>query len=192
MQYKNYISTKFYTKILSQILKKFLYGFVIQSYKLYCFTMIWNLIEVFTFLKNFTLIQAASLVDIVVIDNIKNKNGRFCITYCFWSYTFGIRIFVRSFVNLLVPVISASNLYNSADWLEREVWDMFGIKFLFHKDLRRILTDYGFQGHPLRKDFPLIGFTEIRYNDSVRSITVEPVELSQDFRYFKYDLPWIK
>lgn len=81
-------------------------------------------------------------------------------------------------------------LYPSANWLEREIWDFYGVKFLFHPDLRRILTDYGFRGHPLRKDFPLVGFLELRYDDSYRSIVLEPVELSQDFRFFKFYNPW--
>jgi len=92
-------------------------------------------------------------------------------------------------VGAITPVLSLSSFYSSSSWLEREAWDMFGIKFLLHKNLRRILTDYGFQGYPLRKDFPLIGFTELRFDDLYQSIFVEPVEATQKFRFFKFDSP---
>jgi NADH-quinone oxidoreductase subunit C len=88
-------------------------------------------------------------------------------------------------------MISISNLYNSTAWLEREIWDLFGIKFIYHKDLRRILTDYGFLGHPLLKQFPLIGFIELRYDDSILNILKEAVEMSQMYRFFRFMNPWV-
>jgi NADH-quinone oxidoreductase subunit C len=88
-------------------------------------------------------------------------------------------------------VSSANFLYKSSGWLEREVWDLFGIFFVEHPDLRRILTDYGFQGFPLRKDFPLSGYTELRYDDESKSIVYEPIELAQEFRFFQFESPWL-
>jgi NADH:ubiquinone oxidoreductase subunit C len=88
-----------------------------------------------------------------------------------------------------LPILSIKFFFSSASWLEREAWDLYGVKFLLHLDLRRILTDYGFQGHPFRKDFPLIGFVELRYDDLFQSIVIEPVELSQKFRFFKFENP---
>jgi NADH:ubiquinone oxidoreductase subunit C len=87
-------------------------------------------------------------------------------------------------------VPSLTSLYPAADWFERETWDMFGVFFTGHPDLRRILTDYGFTGHPLRKDFPMTGFTEVRYDYSKKRVITEPLELSQEFRYFDFSSPW--
>jgi len=115
----------------------------------------------------------------------------FQITYSFWSILYKIRIFINVFINSLIALISIKSLFNSADWLEREVWDMFGIKFLLHGDLRRILTDYGFKGHPLRKTFPLTGYVEIRYDDTKLFTITEPVEFAQRFRFFKFNNPWL-
>jgi NADH-quinone oxidoreductase subunit C len=102
---------------------------------------------------------------------------------------------LRSFLKILIKkedlMISISNLYNSTAWLEREIWDLFGIKFIYHKDLRRILTDYGFLGHPLLKQFPLIGFIELRYDDSILNILKEAVEMSQMYRLFRFMNPWV-
>ena len=181
----------YYTNVFSFLAPKYFYGFVIKPHKLYCFSKPIYLHKITTLLKNSSLLSLASLTDIVVVDNPTASTGRFCLNYYFLSYNYNFRVILKIFTNLLRPVISISNFYSSANWLEREAWDMYGIKFLLHNDLRRILTDYGFQGHPLRKDFPLIGFVELRYDDSNRSIVLEPVELSQDYRFFKFSNPWL-
>ena len=93
-------------------------------------------------------------------------------------------------VNENTPIESITPIYPAANWFERETWDMFGICFLNHPDLRRLLTDYGFEGHPLRKDFPLSGYIEFRYDDSKKRVVSEPIELSQDFRFFDFSSPW--
>jgi NADH:ubiquinone oxidoreductase subunit C len=188
---KMYWLGRYYTKILSLIAPKYLYGFVIKPYKLHCFSKPIYLHKVITLLKNNSLLKLESLTDLVVVDNPNASGGRFCINYYFLSYTYNYRLTLKLFTNLLRPVLSIVYFYPSANWLEREAWDMYGIKFLLHADLRRILTDYGFQGHPLRKDFPLIGFVELRYDDSNRSIILEPVELAQDYRFFKFANPWL-
>ncbi len=103
---------------------------------------------------------------------------------------FNFRISIKVFLGKLDFICSATNLYKSAGWLEREIWDLFGIFFYLHSDLRRILTDYGFNGFPMRKDFPLTGFVEISYNDELRRIIYKPLQLAQEFRYFDFQSPW--
>ena len=106
------------------------------------------------------------------------------------SIRYNCRIKIKTFVHELYPLDSCSNLFLSGDWYECEVWDLFGIFFLNHPNLKRILTDYGFEGHPLRKDFPLSGFFELRYNEFEKRVLYEPIELSQEYRTFDYFTPW--
>ena len=106
------------------------------------------------------------------------------------SLRFNTRIKVKSYTDELTPVPSAEHVFDAANWYEREIWDMFGIFFLNHSDLRRILTDYGFEGHPLRKDFPLSGYVEVRYDDEKKRVVCEPLELAQEFRKFDLSAPW--
>ncbi len=141
------------------------------------------------FLKNHHSCQFKSLIDITVVDYPKNKH-RFEIVYQLLSVSYNCRVRVKTRVNELTPINSISNIYASADWLEREIWDCFGIFFSNHLDLRRILTDYGFQGHPLRKDFPLTGYIETRYCDLQKRVVSEPVELAQEFRSFDFQSSW--
>jgi NADH/F420H2 dehydrogenase subunit C len=117
--------------------------------------------------------------------------GRFELIYCLLSVRHNSRLVVhcRALSSSHPSVPSVSGLYNSANWAERETYDMFGIMFEGHPDLRRILTDYGFEGHPLRKDFPLTGFVEVRYDEEKKRVIEEPVELSQEFRKFEYSSP---
>lgn len=113
---------------------------------------------------------------------LPNKRESFELIYCLLSTKYNSRIKIKTFVDEFTPVESIVDLYQSANWLEREVWDMNGIYIEQHPDLRRILTDYGFEGYPLRKDFPLSGYTEVRYDDSQKRVISEPIELSQEFR----------
>lgn len=112
------------------------------------------------------------------------------VSYELLSLTYNSRIRVKTFVNEYSILSSITPIFESANWWEREVWDMYGIYFENHPDLRRILTDYGFEGYPLRKDFPLIGFYEFRYNNNTKTIVADLVRFSQDYRYFNYEMPW--
>ena len=133
----------------------------------------------------YSLLSCISGVDIL------GKKYRFCVAYDFLSLTYNMRLRVKTFINEVTFVSSIVPLYINANWWEREVWDMYGIYFTQHPDLRRLLTDYGFEGHPMRKDFPLSGFVELRYDESKKRIVVEPLELTQNFRLFSFETPWL-
>jgi NADH:ubiquinone oxidoreductase subunit C len=122
--------------------------------------------------------------------DLLNKTYRFCISYDVLSLCFNNRIRVKIFINEITSVLSSTSVFINANWWEREVWDLFGIFFENHMDLRRILTDYGFEGHPMRKDFPLFGYVELRYNENKKRIVSDKVQLSQEFRIFSFDTPW--
>jgi len=141
------------------------------------------------FLKDHENCLFKLLVDLFAVDYPTNEN-RFELIYCLLSTKYNSRIKIKTFVDEFTPVESIVDLYQSANWLEREVWDMNGIYIEQHPDLRRILTDYGFEGYPLRKDFPLSGYTEVRYDDSQKRVISEPIELSQEFRVFNFNSPW--
>jgi NADH/F420H2 dehydrogenase subunit C len=141
------------------------------------------------FLKDHENCLFKLLVDLFAVD-YPTKEDRFELIYCLLSTKYNSRIKIKTFVDEFTPVESIVDLYQSANWLEREVWDMNGIYIEQHPDLRRILTDYGFEGYPLRKDFPLSGYTEVRYDDSQKRVISEPIELSQEFRVFNFNSPW--
>jgi len=122
--------------------------------------------------------------------DLLNLTYRFCVTYDLLSLTFNTRLRVKLFVDEVTPVPSVTNTFINADWWEREIWDLYGVYFDKHLDLRRILTDYGFEGHPLRKDFPLSGYVELRYNENKKQVVAEPLELTQEFRSFIFETPW--
>ena len=143
----------------------------------------------FYFLKNHTATQFKMLVDITAVDYPSRAN-RFKVVYHLLSLQYNTRLRVKVPVNENIAIDSITSIYPTANWFERETWDMFGICFLNHPDLRRLLTDYGFEGHPLRKDFPLSGYIEFRYDDSKKRVVSEPIELSQDFRFFDFSSPW--
>jgi NADH/F420H2 dehydrogenase subunit C len=119
-----------------------------------------------------------------------NTNYRFGIIYDLLSLNFNTRIRVKTYVNEVNYVDSIVSIFINANWWEREVWDLYGIYFYKHPDLRRILTDYGFEGYPMRKDFPLSGYVELRYDQTKKRIVLESVELAQEFRYFTFETPW--
>ena len=148
-----------------------------------------NLLEVILFLKNNNQTKFKQLIDITAVDYPENEK-RFKLVYLFLSHEFNSRIIVEFFVNENEIITSLTSVFPSSNWMEREVFDMYGIKFKDHPDLRRILTDYEFIGHPLRKDFPLTGHNEVRYSEDDKKVIYEPVKLEQNYRNFDYESPW--
>ena len=148
-----------------------------------------HLLLVLNFLKRHIGCQYKMLTCISGIDLLHTKY-RFCVSYDLLSLRFNCRLRVKAFIDEITPLLSAVNIYINANWWEREIWDLYGVYFDKHLDLRRILTDYGFEGHPLRKDFPLSGYVELHYNESKKRVVVEPLELAQEFRSFNFETPW--
>ena len=148
-----------------------------------------KIIEVLTFLRDDSSCQFKVLVDICGVD-FPEREIRYEVIYNLLSLTHNQRIRLKVMTNSENSIPSVFGVYSTAAWYEREVWDMFGIVFSKHPDLRRILTDYGFEGHPLRKDFPLSGFVEVRYSENENKVVYEPVKLNQEFRNFDFMSPW--
>lgn len=148
-----------------------------------------GVIPVLSLLRDHTNAQFYQLIEMTCVD-VPARSNRFEVVYMMLSLRYNSRIRIKTYTDEVTPLDTATTLFNSANWYEREIWDMFGIYFVGHPDLRRILTDYGFQGHPLRKDFPLSGYVEVRYDEDAKRIVVEPVELQQEFRTFDFSNPW--
>jgi len=148
-----------------------------------------NLIDVVQFLKSNENCKFRQLIDIAGVDYPENEK-RFELIYLFLSHELNVRIKILIKFQLDQSINSLTKTFPSANWMEREVFDMYGIKFKNHPDLRRILTDYGFKGHPLRKDFPLTGFNEVRYSEKDKKVIYEPVKLEQNYRNFDFESPW--
>jgi len=148
-----------------------------------------DLIDVTLFIKSNENTKFRQLIDVTVVDYPENAQ-RFKLVYLFLSHEFNQRIILSYLINENELIPSLTSIYPAANWMEREVFDMYGVKFKDHPDLRRILTDYGFEGHPLRKDFPLTGHTEVRYSEELKKVIKEPVKLEQNYRNFDYESPW--
>ena len=148
-----------------------------------------DLLDVILFLKTNKDTKFKQLIDITAVDYPENSK-RFKMVYLFLSHQFNQRIVISSLINENEVVSSLTKIFPSANWMEREVFDMYGVKFKDHPDLRRILTDYGFEGYPLRKDFPLTGHNEVRYSEDEKKVIYEPVKLEQNYRNFDYESPW--
>jgi NADH-quinone oxidoreductase subunit C len=141
------------------------------------------------YLKTNNKCRFKQLIDITAVD-YPGKEKRFKIVYFLLSHENNLRIIINVNLNEKTSVPSIVKIFPSANWMEREVYDMYGVKFTNHPDLRRILTDYNFKGHPLRKDFPLTGHTEVRYSEEKKKVVYEPVKLDQEYRNFDLDSPW--
>ena len=161
----------------------------IKHHQLYIETDKDDFIDVILFIKTNQDTKFRQLIDITVID-YPEKNQRFELVYLLLSHEFNQRIILKYSINENEVISSLTNIFPAANWMEREVFDMYGVSFKDHPDLRRILTDYGFEGHPLRKDFPLTGHTEVRYSEDQKKVINEPVKLEQNYRNFDYESPW--
>ena len=148
-----------------------------------------DIIDVILFLKNNENTNFKQLIDITAVDYPANEK-RFKLVYLILSHEFNVRILIDCFINENEIPPSLTKIYPAANWMEREVFDMYGIQFKNHPDLRRILTDYNFNGYPLRKDFPLTGHNEVRYSEEEKKVIYEPVKLEQNYRNFDYESPW--
>ena len=148
-----------------------------------------NLSSTILFLKTNEKCKFKQLIDITAVD-YPEREKRFKIIYLLLSHENNLRIVINLNINEKIEIPSITKIFPSANWMEREVFDMYGICFKDHPDLRRILTDYGFEGHPLRKDFPLTGHTEVRYSEDKKKVVYEPVKLEQEYRKFDFESPW--
>ena len=148
-----------------------------------------DIVAVMRFLRDDARCQFWCFIDITAID-WPSRERRFDVVYQLLSPKHNVRVRVKAETDEATPVPSIIEVYVGADWFEREVFDLYGIVFTGHPDMRRILTDYGFEGHPLRKDFPLTGFVEVRYDDELKRVVYEPVRLTQEFRNFDFLSPW--
>ncbi len=148
-----------------------------------------ELIDVVIFLKTNNETKFRQLIEITAVDYPENEN-RFKMVYLLLSHEYNKRVIIEYSIKEIDIITSITSIFPSANWMEREVFDMYGLNFKNHPDLRRILTDYGFEGHPLRKDFPLTGHNEVRYSEEEKKVIYEPVKLEQNYRNFDYESPW--
>ena len=174
------INSELTTKILSSKIKHDQINICIEDN---------NLIEVMIFLKTHSSTKFKQLIDITAVD-YPERDKRFKMVYLLLSHEKNSRIKIEFDIKEGEILSSLTSIFPSANWMEREVFDMYGIEFKDHPDLRRILTDYGFKGHPLRKDFPLTGHNEVRYSHETKKVIYEPVKLEQNYRNFDYESPW--
>jgi len=182
-------SLKDLEKLINSELSTKIKGSKIKHNQIYLNISDADLIDVMLFLKTNKNTKFKQLVDITAVDYIERER-RFKIVYLLLSHEFNHRIQVDFSINENDLVSTLVSLFPAANWMEREVFDMYGIKFKDHPDLRRILTDYGFEGHPLRKDFPLTGHTEVRYSETDKKVIYEDVKLEQNYRNFDFESPW--
>ncbi len=182
-------SLKDLEKLINSELSTKIKGSKIKHNQIYLNISDVDLIDVMLFLKTNKSTKFKQLIDITAVDYIE-KEKRFKIVYLLLSHEFNHRIQVDFSINENDLVSTVVSIFPAANWMEREVFDMYGIKFKDHPDLRRILTDYGFEGHPLRKDFPLTGHTEVRYSETEKKVIYEDVKLEQNYRNFDFESPW--
>jgi len=186
-----WIENNHYILFLNNAFKSMYEYFLVKKKNIFFSLNIFLYFFLFSILNSNTILKIMSIIDIVALHFPSNLENEFEFLYVNVNYILNLRYFLKILIKKEDLMISISNLYNSTAWLEREIWDLFGIKFIYHKDLRRILTDYGFLGHPLLKQFPLIGFIELRYDDSILNILKEAVEMSQMYRFFRFMNPWV-
>ena len=176
-------------KLINSELSSKIHNSIIQNDELMIDINDSDLLEVIQFIKSNEKCKFRQLIDIAGID-YPSEDKRFKLVYLFLSHENNSRIKISIQFEINQVINSITKIFPSANWMEREVFDMYGIKFKNHPDLRRILTDYGFKGHPLRKDFPLTGFNEVRYSEKEKKVIYEPVKLEQNYRNFDFESPW--
>ena len=176
-------------KVINSGLTTFIKSSEIKLKQLIIHCKIENISEIILLLKNNEKCKFRQLIDITAID-YPEREKRFRMVYFFLSHENNNRIIINSDIEINTKVPSITNIFPSANWMEREVFDMYGILFSKHPDLRKILTDYEFDGYPLRKDFPLTGYTEVRYSEDKKKVIYEPVKLEQNYRNFDFESPW--
>jgi len=176
-------------KLINSELSSKVKSSIIENNELLIETEESELLDVVQFLKSNEKCKFRQLIDIAGVDYPENEK-RFELIYLFLSHEHNLRIKLLIKFEINQTIVSLTKIFPSANWMEREVFDMYGIKFKNHPDLRRILTDYGFKGHPLRKDFPLTGFNEVRYSEKEKKVIYEPVKLEQNYRNFDFESPW--
>ena len=157
--------------------------------QLYLYIKIEDLLKTILFIKNNEKCKFKQLIDVTAVD-YPSKEKRFKIVYLLLSHENNFRIIINTLIEEDASIPTITRIFPSSNWMEREIFDMYGINFKDHPDLRRILTDYGFKGHPLRKDFPLTGFNEVRYSEKDKKVIYEPVKLEQNYRNFDFESPW--
>ena len=182
-------SLKNLEKLINSELSSKIKSSIIENNELLVETDEAELLDVVQFLKSNEECKFKQLIDIAGVDYPENEK-RFELIYLFLSHEHNLRIKLLIKFQINQTIVSLTKIFPSANWMEREVFDMYGIKFKNHPDLRRILTDYGFKGHPLRKDFPLTGFNEVRYSEKEKKVIYEPVKLEQNYRNFDFESPW--
>jgi NADH-quinone oxidoreductase subunit C len=176
-------------KTIAAALPSAVTGYAVAHHELNVTARASDIVEVMRFLRDDPRCQFVCLLDVTAVD-WPSRERRFDVVYHLLSPKYNRRIRVKVEVDERTPVASAVGVFPAADWFEREVYDLYGVLFTGHPDLRRILTDYGFEGHPLRKDFPLTGFVEVRWDDEEKRVVYEPVRLPQEFRNFDFLSPW--
>ena len=182
-------SLKDLEKLINSELSSKLKSSKIENNELLLETEETELLDVVQFLKSNEKCKFRQLIDIAGVDYPENEK-RFELIYLFLSHEHNLRIKLLIKFQINQSIVSLTKIFPSANWMEREVFDMYEVKFKNHPDLRRILTDYGFKGHPLRKDFPLTGFNEVRYSEKEKKVIYEPVKLEQNYRNFDFESPW--
>ena len=178
-----------YAKYVCRLVPKFVTRYSLYKDELTLHTERQHLLPLMQFLKQHQNALFTQLSDLTAVDWPEREN-RFELVYNLLSYRHASRLRVKMCTNELVSIPTLTYLFSGANWYEREVYDLFGIIFEGHPDLRRILTDYGFEGHPMRKDFPLTGYTELRYDEEKKRIVQQPLKMTQEFRNFDFLSPW--
>ena len=186
MELKNLVNLE---KLVNSELANKIINSKIENEELLITTMSENLEDVIKFLKNNEKSKFRQLIDIAGVD-YPEEEKRFNLIYLMLSHENNMRVKILISFEIENKIPSITKIFPSANWMEREVFDMYGVSFKDHPDLRRILTDYGFEGHPLRKDFPLTGHSEVRYSEDQKKVISEPVKLEQNYRNFDYESPW--